>query len=201
MCLSNFKAIRQFKVPISWLRDFTRSYDKTSFRILRRGPDYDPSIPMYRIHSWKITIYDWKNSNHNFISWKDVKTYLQQIFNSLLCISFAFRYIWWLEIMYMCNFWCKTCNTFIKIMKYLYKMILITQTTFSCVVKCKQTTLSCNITQVSVSITFEWLYVTIQLKIYHWDGAIYRGWAFCPKGWAFCPHKRQDAHLSVKFIK
>ena len=38
MCLSNFKAIRQFKVPISWLRDFTRSYEKTSFRILRRGP-------------------------------------------------------------------------------------------------------------------------------------------------------------------
>ena len=38
MCLSNFKAIRQFKVPISWLRDFTRSYEKTSFRILRQGP-------------------------------------------------------------------------------------------------------------------------------------------------------------------
>ena len=38
MCLSNCKAIRQFKVPISWLRDFTRSYGKTSFRILRRGP-------------------------------------------------------------------------------------------------------------------------------------------------------------------
>ena len=40
MCLSNFKAIRQFKVPISWLRYFTRSYEKTSFRILRRGPGY-----------------------------------------------------------------------------------------------------------------------------------------------------------------
>ena len=38
MCLWNFKSIRQFKVPISWLRDFTRSYEKTSFRILRRGP-------------------------------------------------------------------------------------------------------------------------------------------------------------------
>ena len=45
MCLSNFKAIQQFKVPISWLRDFTRSYDKTSFRILRRGPGlYDSHI-------------------------------------------------------------------------------------------------------------------------------------------------------------
>ena len=38
MCLSNFKAIRQFKVPIPWLRYFTRSYENTSFRILRRGP-------------------------------------------------------------------------------------------------------------------------------------------------------------------
>ena len=31
-------AIRPFKVPISWLRIFTRSHEKTSFRILRRGP-------------------------------------------------------------------------------------------------------------------------------------------------------------------
>ena len=37
MCLSNFKAIRQFKVLFSRLRDFARSYEKTSFRILRRG--------------------------------------------------------------------------------------------------------------------------------------------------------------------
>ena len=34
MCLSNFKAIRQFKVPISLLRDFARSYDKTSLLLL-----------------------------------------------------------------------------------------------------------------------------------------------------------------------
>ena len=40
MCLSNFKAIRRFKVQISWLRVFTRSYEKTSFRILRRGPEH-----------------------------------------------------------------------------------------------------------------------------------------------------------------
>ena len=38
MCLSNLKAIRQFKVPILWLRDFTRCDNKTSFQILRRGP-------------------------------------------------------------------------------------------------------------------------------------------------------------------
>ena len=44
MCLSNFKTIRQFKVPISWLRVFTRSCEKTSFRILRRGPGSDPKL-------------------------------------------------------------------------------------------------------------------------------------------------------------
>ena len=36
-CLSNFTAIRSFKLPISRLRDFTRSYDKTSYGILKRG--------------------------------------------------------------------------------------------------------------------------------------------------------------------
>ena len=51
MCLSNFKAIRQFKVPISWLRDFTRSYEKTSFRILRRGPD-SKQAPCYQQPSY-----------------------------------------------------------------------------------------------------------------------------------------------------
>ena len=35
MCLSNFKTIRKSKLPISWLRDF-RSYDKTSYQILKR---------------------------------------------------------------------------------------------------------------------------------------------------------------------
>ena len=52
--LSNFKAIRQFKVPISWLRDFTRSCGKTSFRILRRGPELiyfkDSIILDYKFH-------------------------------------------------------------------------------------------------------------------------------------------------------
>ena len=36
--LSNFKAILKFKLRISRLRDFTRSCDKTSYRILKRGP-------------------------------------------------------------------------------------------------------------------------------------------------------------------
>ena len=51
MCLSNFKAVRLFKVPISWLRDFTRSYEKTFFRILRRGPasvDFSVARPIFK---------------------------------------------------------------------------------------------------------------------------------------------------------
>ena len=41
--LSNFRAILWFKLPISRLRDFTRSYDKTSYRILKWGPGRGPS--------------------------------------------------------------------------------------------------------------------------------------------------------------
>ena len=37
MCLSDSKAIRWFKLLISRLRDFMRSYDKTSYRILKQG--------------------------------------------------------------------------------------------------------------------------------------------------------------------
>ena len=56
MCLSNFKAIRQFKVPISWLRDFTRSYEKTSFWILRRGPDSNWFLQaVFKTHVKKIS--------------------------------------------------------------------------------------------------------------------------------------------------
>ena len=51
-CLSNFKAIRQFKVPISWLRDFRRSYGKTSFRIMRRGPDLEASLSCGSVPKW-----------------------------------------------------------------------------------------------------------------------------------------------------
>ena len=33
ICLSNYKVMRSFKLPISWLRDFTRSYSETSYPI------------------------------------------------------------------------------------------------------------------------------------------------------------------------
>ena len=38
MCLSNCKTMRWFELSISWLRDFRGSQNKTSFRILKRGP-------------------------------------------------------------------------------------------------------------------------------------------------------------------
>ena len=60
MCLSNFKAIRQFEVPISWLRDFTRSYNKTSFWILRRGPGswHYGSVPAATISKLWSNVYE-----------------------------------------------------------------------------------------------------------------------------------------------
>ena len=42
MWLSNFKAMRRFKLSIPRLRDFTRSYYKTSYWILKRGPGLVP---------------------------------------------------------------------------------------------------------------------------------------------------------------
>ena len=36
-CLSNYKAMPKFKLPISRLRDLRSSYDKTSYRILKQG--------------------------------------------------------------------------------------------------------------------------------------------------------------------
>ena len=65
-CLSNFKAIRQFKVPISWLRDFTRSYEKTSFRILRWGPGCHFKTAMFNL---VLLIGIFTSSNDNALRW------------------------------------------------------------------------------------------------------------------------------------
>ena len=59
-CLSNFRAIGQFQIQISRLRDFAISYHKTSYRILKQGPSlckqsrYDyfnstPPCPIYTL--------------------------------------------------------------------------------------------------------------------------------------------------------
>ena len=45
MCLSNFRVSGQFLIQISRLRNFMRSYDKTSYRILKRG-----LLPFY----WRV---------------------------------------------------------------------------------------------------------------------------------------------------
>ena len=39
ICLSNFRAIMQFYIQISQLKDFARSYNKMSYQILKQGPD------------------------------------------------------------------------------------------------------------------------------------------------------------------
>ena len=52
MCLSNFRSMRRFKTTNLAVRDFTRSYDKTSYQILERGPGnvsiYKNSLSSYR---------------------------------------------------------------------------------------------------------------------------------------------------------
>ena len=39
-CLSNFKAMLWYELQISRLRDFSRSYDNTPYRILKRSPGF-----------------------------------------------------------------------------------------------------------------------------------------------------------------
>ena len=58
MCLSNFKAKWYFKLPTSRLRDFTRSYYKTSYRILRLS-QYSMLVCMYFIPHISILGISW----------------------------------------------------------------------------------------------------------------------------------------------
>ena len=55
-CLLNFKAMRYLKLPISRLRGFTRSHDKTSYRILKWDPGADSIL--------HTTPYDKISQNH-----------------------------------------------------------------------------------------------------------------------------------------
>ena len=101
-----------------------------------------------------------KNNRYNFISWKHVKKYSQQICNSwfvdIICIGlYMLVSVTYSAIIYMCNCGVEHGMRLSKMVRYLYKMILITQTTLSCVVKFKLTTVMCNIRYVLVKIEFE----------------------------------------------
>ena len=67
MCLSNFEAMWWFKLPISRLRDFTRSYDKTSYWILKRGPVLSTVIHYSNVTwgSWCLKSHGWTCCNGN----------------------------------------------------------------------------------------------------------------------------------------
>ena len=114
----------------------------------------------------------------------------------------------------------ETCNTFLnKMVRYLYKIILITQTTLSCVVHSGKpryyyhTVLlyyEVNHTytsQVLICVVFEQIYVIIQ-HIFDCDGARYhiQGRPFCPKGdvlphiWGKTPFLCKSIKLKSRFI-
>ena len=62
MCLANFKAMRWFKLPISRLQDFTRSYAKTPYRILKHDSEGElmmshfPNVPVDYIMCHLISV-------------------------------------------------------------------------------------------------------------------------------------------------
>ena len=65
-CLSNFKAMQWFKPPISRLRDFPRSHDTTSYRIMKRDPDISRSQRGYLFVLWsRIPIFQ-----SSAVSWR-----------------------------------------------------------------------------------------------------------------------------------
>ena len=127
---------------------------------LTYSPGYDTSnIPMYIICSWMMANND-RKIRYNFIFWKHVRKYSQQICNSLFVDIICFGLymlvsVTYSAIIYMCNCGVKYGMRLSKMVRYLYKMILITQTTLSCVIKFKQTTVLCNIRYILVTIEFE----------------------------------------------
>ena len=73
-----------------------------------------------------------KNSSYNVISWKHVRKYSQQICNSLfvdiICIGlYMLVSVTYSAIICMCNCGVKHGMRLSKMVRYLYKMILITQ--------------------------------------------------------------------------
>ena len=99
-CLSNFRAIRSLYQPISRFRGFTRSYGKTSVRLVNRGPctsKYAPhSLTMrarYGVSYVSVSLttlllscfwkyYDWNDIDQRYVN-KDLPesvTYVRSLF-------------------------------------------------------------------------------------------------------------------------
>ena len=140
MCLSNFKTIRQFKVPISWLLDFTRSYEKTSFRILRRVPDllstYGVTRPQW-VDLWIALTHDALSSDifihHIFLVTKKGKkknTCCCRFHCNCCCYIGHMRQqlsMWWAIMIKFCFYWCMSqhlksvkpiCDIKMKMLKF-----------------------------------------------------------------------------------
>ena len=125
---------------------------------LTYSPGYDTSnIPIYNLflddgQQWL------KNSSYNVISWKHVRKYSQQICNSLfvdiICIGLLVS-VTYSAIIYMCNCGVKHRMRLSKMVRYLHKMILITQKTPSCVVELNWTPVIYYIRYLLVTIKFQ----------------------------------------------
>ena len=81
-CLSNFRAIEQFYIQISRLRDFTRSYDKTSYRILKRSSgckvlslDCQWLVLYERFPVVRPVLYEWFQVFRPVIAWSHHKAW------------------------------------------------------------------------------------------------------------------------------
>ena len=60
-----------------------------------------------------------KSSIQNFVPWKYIRTFLQQLWCRLLWISLALDYRCWIAIMYICNCWATNMHAFLKLIVYI----------------------------------------------------------------------------------
>ena len=83
MCLSHFKAIRKFKLPISRFRLFTISCDRTSYRILKRIPGLHGMLVLRvvndKIETVDIFRFDAKQNSYLHLTIAQLKTQLTRL--------------------------------------------------------------------------------------------------------------------------
>ena len=130
MCLSTFRGIEQFYKPISRLRDFAKSYDKTSYRILKKGPgSWIASKPMlesilfrcFFLNRWCLCYpskkkIQWNQSDSQI----SVSNHCDYMYISCVFIQFITKYIyclfiWFTTMIHSAEEWLVMCFVFLDI--------------------------------------------------------------------------------------
>ena len=126
MCLSNCKAMRWYKPPISLLRDFMRSYDRTSYVVLKRGPGHGPDTCQHYVAL--MSVKPWPSVGHYLLP--DSMTYTREIFLHLdkitaitrTAFSNALSWMKWLASWFQFH-WCVILKVQLTISEHWFSLI------------------------------------------------------------------------------